>query len=88
MSEKPQMTEEKKQPEVLENTETENPPVSDGEEERGHANYRFAFKVIAVLLAIILIIVILKASGVPVAIRDWFSDKSAQCVAVHLLWLF
>ena len=88
MSEKAQITDEMKDQLPVENTETENTPASENEEEHGHANYRFAFKVIAVLLAIILVIVVLKATGVPVAIRDWFSSKSAACIAAGLPHLF
>ncbi len=66
-------------------SETEAAPHPTDEEEHGHANYRYAFKVIAVLIAIILIIVILKASGVPVAIRDWFRDRTAQSILMPFL---
>lgn len=38
----------------------------------------FALKVLAILVAIILVIVILQASGVPVAIRDWFREVTDQ----------
>lgn len=46
------------------------------DEEHAHGNYMFAFKVLCILLAIILIIVILKASGVPIAIKDWLAHTS------------
>ena len=87
------MSEEKKLTEEMEKLPLEAEPEAEpaaqpAEEEHGHANYRFAFKVIAVLVAIILIIVILKASGVPVAIRDWFSDKSAQSILPSLPLFF
>ena len=51
------------------------------EEEHGHGNYIFALKVLAVLIGIIIVIVILKASGVPIAIKDWIS-KAVQSVAL------
>ena len=79
MSEEKKLTEEMEN-RVLEAEPEDEPAVQPPEEEHGHANYLFAFKVIAVLIVIILIIVILKASGVPVAIRDWFADKSAQSI--------
>lgn len=50
----------------------ENTPHKTGhDEEHTHGDYTFAVKVLAILAAIILVIVILQASGVPVAIRDW-----------------
>lgn len=49
------------------------------DEEHAHGNYMFAVKVLAILAAIILIIVILKASGVPIAIKDWLAAVS-DCV--------
>ena len=53
------------------------------EEEHSHGNYIFALKVLAVLVGIIIVIVILKASGVPIAIKDWIS-KAVQSAA--LVW--
>ena len=44
------------------------------EEQHSHGNYMFALKVLAVLLAIIVIIIILKASGVPIAIKEFLPD--------------
>lgn len=57
-------------------THAENAPTANSaptEEEHTHGNYLFALKVLAVLAAIILIIIILKASGVPIAIKDWLA---------------
>ena len=45
-------------------------PAAHGDEEHKGGNYMFALKVLAILVAIILVIVILQASGVPIAIRD------------------
>lgn len=42
------------------------------EDEQKGGNPHFALKVLAILVAIILVILILQSSGVPVAIRDWF----------------
>lgn len=44
------------------------------DEEHLHSNYMFALKIVAVLLAIIIVIIILKASGVPIAIKDWLTE--------------
>ena len=88
MDTKPQITEEENTQTVSENIQPESAPKNEHEEEHGHANYLFAFKVIAVLVAIILIIVILKASGVPVAIRDWFKDRTAESVITSLPLFF
>ena len=53
-------------------------PAAHGDEEHKGGNYMFALKVLAILVAIILVIVILQASGVPVAIRDWFREVTDQ----------
>ena len=55
------------------------------EEENPHGNYLFALKVLGILIAIIIVIVILKASGVPIAIKDWLFG-TAECIlpALHL----
>ena len=67
--------EDKKEYPVSEQTDAEQntPDVSPAhaDEEHTHSNYRFAPKVLGILLIIILIIVILKASGVSIAIKDW-----------------
>lgn len=42
------------------------------EDEQKSGNPHFALKVLAILVAIILLILILQSSGVPIAIRDWF----------------
>lgn len=85
MSEEKKALDEMEQQPLTEEPETEAEAPPTDEEEHGHANYLFAFKVIAVLIAIILIIVILKASGVPVAIRDWFRDRSAHSILTSFL---
>ena len=51
-------------------------PAAHGDEEHKGGNYMFALKVLAILVAIILVIVILQASGVP--IRDWFREVTDQ----------
>lgn len=58
-------------PAAADTTETAPTPA---DEEHTHGNYLFAVKVLAVLAGIILLLIILKASGVPIAIKDWFSD--------------
>ena len=59
------------------------------EEEHKGGNYMFALKVLAILAAVILVIVILQASGVPVAVRDWFRTVTEHAaVTVPLLPLF
>ena len=67
-------------------------PRSDAvhaEEEHKGGNYMFALKVLAILAAVILVIVILQASGVPVAVRDWFRTVTEHAaVTVPLLPLF
>lgn len=58
---------------IEEQTEETAEPAHGHDEEHAHGNYMFALKILLILAAIILIIVILKATGVPVAVRDWFS---------------
>lgn len=67
------------QPPVPEQAKPE-PSAAHAEEEHRGGNYMFALKVLAILAAIILVIVILQASGVPVAVRDWFRAVT-ECVA-------
>ena len=58
------------------------------DEEHAHGNYRFALKVLIILAAIILVIVILKATGVPIAIKDWLVAVSDCICAPSLPSLF
>lgn len=41
------------------------------DEHHSHGNYIFALKVLAILVAIICVILILQALGVPFALKDW-----------------
>lgn len=73
------------QPPVPEQAEPK-PAAARAEEEHKGGNYMFALKVLAILAAIILVIVILQASGVSVAVRDWFRTVTEHAaVAVPLL---
>ena len=44
---------------------------------------QFALKVLLILIAIILVIVILKATGVPFAVKDWLSHVTGDMIALR-----
>lgn len=48
-----------------------------------HGNPQFALKVLLILIAIILVIVILKATGVPFAVKDWLSHFTGDMIALR-----
>lgn len=52
------------------------------EEQQSSGNYFFAVKVLAILAAIIILIVVLRALGVPIAIKDWLSSFTAAQPAI------
>ena len=51
--------------------------------EHQHGNPQFALKVLLILIAIILVIVILKATGVPFAVKDWLSHFTRDMIALR-----
>lgn len=44
---------------------------------------QFALKMLLILIAFILVIVILKASGVPFAVKDWLSHVTGDMIALR-----
>ena len=64
---------EEKENTPLENIAETAEKTAHPDEEHTQTNYRYAFKVLLVLLGIILLIVILKVTGVRFAIKDLFA---------------
>lgn len=62
------MEEKTRKPETAKQTAKEH-HVPEHEDEHQHGNPQFALNVLLILIAIILVIVILKASGVPFAVK-------------------
>lgn len=75
-------------PEAATAGKQEAPVAEHHDEEHAHGNYMFALKVLCILLAIIAVIVILKASGVPIAIKDWLAKSGRLLYARPFPLLF
>ena len=72
----------------LENIEETAEKTAHPDEEHTQTNYRYAFKVLVILLGIILLIVILKVTGVRFAIKDLFTNCVSLPGALLLPRLF
>ena len=70
------MEEKTRKPETAKQTAKEH-HVPEHEDEHQHGNPQFALK------AIILVIVILKATGVPFAVKDWLSHVTGDMIALR-----
>lgn len=82
MEDKPQRPEHEKMQPVHEAHAHES-HTPEHEDEHLHGNPRFALKVLLILIAIILVIVILKATGVPFAVKDLLSRFTDGVVALN-----
>ena len=71
------MEEKTRKPETAKQTAKEH-HVPEHEDEHQHGNPQFALKVL-----LILVIVILKATGVPFAVKDWLSHVTGDMIALR-----